>query len=711
MIIATAGHVDHGKTALVKALTGVDTDRLEEEKARGLSINLGFAYTGEGPGKRLGFVDVPGHVRFIGNMLAGVACVDLALLTVAADDGVMPQTREHLDILNLLGIDQALVALTKIDRADKARLAQVKEDIQTLLAGTRFQGAAVHPVCALSGEGLAELQAALAAAAASQSARQASGRFRLAIDRRFTVKGAGLVVTGSVFAGQAQVGDELLLAPQMLPVRVRGLRTQDQVADSAKAGDRAAVNLTGPAQLHLEDIHRGNWLTANPGAAVNRFDARLRLLPSEKPLRHWTPVHLHTAANDTTARVAVLEGGAIQPGEEGLVQLALASPINVCVGDLLIVRDQGAQRTLGGGRALAIDSPARGRAKPERVALVKAVEPDDLAGSLARLLQLQGQGVALAPLANAFNLTAEALATLLPKGAANIGTKLALAPEHLQRHLQQATTELAEWHKDNPRKPGLPLNQLTPLFLSVKPTLAAKSPQAPEDASRQPQPSAGAARQPRSSVSTARQPPLSSSAARQPRPSASAALQPPLSTGATRQPRPFAGAARQPQALEQQLALATFVMERLLEQGKVERKGNLWALPGHAASLSSQEAALFARVEPLLAKQPTRPPVVHELAAQLKVAPKELSRLLEQATKLGLLQRPAQNRYFIPEGMATLEASLQALAKAKPRFTAADFRDATGIGRNLAIEILEHFDRTGLTRRQGDTRQLSLPRS
>ena len=620
MIIATAGHVDHGKTALVKALTGVDTDRLEEERRRGLSINLGFAYASTDAGKRLGFVDVPGHIRFIANMVAGVAGIDLALLAVAADDGVMPQTIEHLDILQLLGVGKALVALTKIDRASPARQEEVAQAIQALLAGSRFRGAAILPVSAITGEGMEALQQALAAAAKTLESRRPRGHFRLAIDRRFTVKGAGLVVTGSVFAGQVNLGDELLLAPQMQPVKVRGLRVQDQAAETAAQGDRAAVNIAGQAQLRPADIHRGDWLTANPAPASSRFDARLRLLASAGPLRHWTPVHLHTAASHTTARVAVLEGGAIQPGEEGLVQIQAAKPVSLCLGDLLLLRDQAALQTLGGATVLAVDSPARGRARPARLAWLKALDPDDLPASLARLLQLQSGGVALEPLAQAWNLSTEALAGLLPAGAISIQGELALAAEHLEPHLDAAQAALRQWHAENPGKPGLPLGQLARHFPSA--------------------------------------------------------------------------------------TLAEFVMEKLLERKAVARKGSLWALPGHAASLSKREAALFAKAEPLLAARPSRPPVVHELAAAMKVPPQELGRALEAATKLGLLLRPARNRYYLPEGMASLRASLEALAAAKGSFTVQDFRDATGIGRNLSIEILEHFDSAGLTRRSGDARRL-----
>ena len=624
MIIATAGHVDHGKTALVKALTGVDTDSLAEEKARGLTINLGFAYTQTAAGQRLGFVDVPGHIRFINNMLAGVAGIDLALLVVAADDGIMPQTVEHLAILNLLEVSRGLVALTKTDRAEPPRVKAVRRSIEDLLAGTGLAGAAIYPVSAMTGEGVDSLQQALAQAALGPEAQHQAGLFRLAIDRSFKVKGAGLVVTGSVFSGEVHTGDELTLAPQGIPVRVRGLHTQNQAADRGAAGDRLAVNITSTEQLQLEHIHRGNWLTTNPAPATARFDALLRLLPGEAPLRHWTPVHLHTAANHATGRVAVLEHGSIAPGGTGLVQLVTDKAINLCVGDRLVVRDQAALRTLGGGRVINTESPARGRAKPERLALLQALEPAEPQRNLEKLLALQASGVALAPFAGAHNLALEAVLGQLPEGTALAGDGLAIAPQHLQRHVEQLIAKLDAWHKANPTKPGLPLNQLKRLFLKDLPD-----------------------------------------------------------------------------------SLVGFMVEQLLGKRELQRQGNIWARPGHSAKLSSREAALFGLAEPLLAEQPTRPPVLHDLAGSLKVAPTELAKALDQAAKLGLVVRPVKNRYFLPQGMEALTACATKLAAAQGRFTVKDFRDASGIGRNLTIEILEYFDRTGITRRLGDERALA----
>ena len=333
MIVATAGHVDHGKTSLVRALTGVDTDRLPEEKKRGMTIDLGFAYAGP-----LGFVDVPGHERFVHNMLAGVGGVDLALLVVAADDGPMPQTREHLAILELLGVRRGAVALTKIDRVSPERAAEVATEIEALLAPTGLSGSAVLRTSTVSGEGLGELKARLVAAAKATLPRATEGNFRLSVDRCFTVAGAGLVVTGTALAGEIAVGDEVRALLAGATARVRSIHAQNAPASRGRAGERLALNLAGlEARARVE---RGDWIVAGEvPPPARRIDARLRVVEG-KPLAHWTPVHAHLGAADVTGRIAVLQKDSVAPGETALIQLVLDRPIGALFGDRFIVRDQ-----------------------------------------------------------------------------------------------------------------------------------------------------------------------------------------------------------------------------------------------------------------------------------------------------------------------------------------------------------------------------------
>src|SRR5689334_15782290 len=324
MIVGTAGHIDHGKTALVRALTGVDTDRLPAEKARGITIDLGFAYCPIPGGGTVALVDVPGHESFVHNMLAGAAGIDFALLVVAADDGPMPQTREHLQILDLLGIGQGIVALSKCDLVDSQRIAEARAGIRELIAETGLASAEILPVSIPSREGLGALEAALAAAARRLPRRRPDGRFRLPIDRSFSLAGIGTVVTGTVTAGAVRVGERLVASPSGLAVRVRAIHTDGAAVQFAYAGQRCALNLGGVG-VEKDRLQRGEWiLDAALHAPTRRIDADIRLLASERgPLRHWTPVYLHLGTARTPAHLALLDGERLLPGERAFAQFVL----------------------------------------------------------------------------------------------------------------------------------------------------------------------------------------------------------------------------------------------------------------------------------------------------------------------------------------------------------------------------------------------------
>ena len=396
MIVATAGHIDHGKTALVRALTGVDTDRLPEEKKRGISIDLGFAYRLGAGGASLGFVDVPGHERLVRTMLAGATGVDFVILVIAADDGIMPQTREHLAILDLLGIRRGLVAVTKTDRVDAARVQGVVADATALVDGTVLADAPIFPVSALRGDGMADLAACLDAAAAEPVGVVGGGRFRLAVDRAFTLPGIGLVVTGVVHAGRVTAGDRLVLAPQGREVRVRSLRVDDAVADFGSRGQRCALAISGP-RVEKADVSRGDWIVAPEIAApTSRIDVRLRLLPSAtKALRHWAPVHVHIGSADLHGRVSLLQGTTLAPGAGALAQLVLDAPTSALYGDSFVLRDQSAQRTIGGGHVIDPRPPLRHARKPERLKRLAAFDRIDAGEALDALLDVMPRGVDL----------------------------------------------------------------------------------------------------------------------------------------------------------------------------------------------------------------------------------------------------------------------------------------------------------------------------
>lgn len=630
MIVATAGHIDHGKTLLVKALTGVDTDRLPEEKRRGLTIDLGFAYRHLGDDAVLGFIDVPGHEKFVRNMLAGVSGIDFALLIVAADDGPMPQTEEHLAILDLLGVAVGAVAITKIDRVAPERLAEATEEIAVLLAGTTLESAPVFPLSALTGDGVPALQAHLEAAARAFHARPDDGNFRLAIDRTFTIAGAGLVVTGTVYAGRVAVGDRLVLSPAGAPVRVRAIHAQNRDAAQGRAGERCALNISGSG-IDRHSAHRGDWILAEPAhAPARRLDVTIGLLASEKrALRHWTPVHLHLAAVAVTGRVAVLEGGSIAPGQPGLAQLVLDEPIGALAGDRFILRDQSARRTIGGGRVLDPFSPARGRARPARIAMLRGMGGEP-AAELRALLAANADGVDLNRFAQARNFTAAESDALFERvemvRSGPPRRQTGIAPAHWDALLDSLLGVLRDWHAKRPDQPG------------------------PEEA---------------------------------------------------RLRRALPG--RPSEAL-----FGAAVLD-LLHAGRMARDGAHLTLPGHRPAFSAADAALWARIEVLLVDGGSRPPRVLEIAEAVSLDGRATERFLQRAARVGLVLRVADNRFYPPAALLELAKLAAALGAAAPEegFSVGAFNKRAGIGRNLTIELLELFDKKGLTRRDGGGRKLT----
>jgi selenocysteine-specific elongation factor len=465
MIVGTAGHIDHGKTSLVRALTGVDTDRLKEEKARGISIDLGFAYMPAPDGSMLGFVDVPGHERFVHTMLAGASGIDFVLLAIAADDGVMPQTVEHLAIVDLLGIDRGVVALTKVDLASAPQQAQAVAGIAHALSSTGLAGAPIVPVCTVNGEGVDDLRRHLSEASRVFTRRAADGRFRLAVDRSFTLVGAGTVVTGTVLSGQVAVGDRVVVSPSGLVARVRSIHAQNRAAKRGEAGERCALNLAGDG-IAKEAIRRGDVvLDPHLHAPADRIDATLRLLPSEiKPVVQWMPVRLHHAAAEVGARIVLLEDAPLAPGATKPVQLVLEQPIAAAAGDRFVLRDTSAQRTIGGGRFLDLRAPARKRRTPMRMAQLDALAIAEPEGGLAALLDREPHYVDLSGFARDRALAEAELARIVEAlGAIRIPVKdrlIGLSPATWLRLKRAVASTLKDFHDGNPDLPGIGLERL-----------------------------------------------------------------------------------------------------------------------------------------------------------------------------------------------------------------------------------------------------------
>jgi selenocysteine-specific elongation factor len=385
LILGTAGHVDHGKTSLVKALTGIDTDRLKEEKARGITIELGFAHLELPGGIRFGIVDVPGHEKFVRAMVAGVGGMDLVMLVIAADEGVMPQTREHLDILRLLGVRSGLVALTKRDLVDREWLELVTEEVRDFVAGSFLEGAPIVPVSSRSGAGLDDLRAELVRLANSVDEKRREGSFRLPVDRVFTVAGFGTVVTGTLLSGEIRVGDELELLPSGREGRVRGIQAHGAKSEQGQAGQRLAVNIQG---IDLDQAHRGD-VVAPRGLfrATRAVDVRLDYLASApRELKHRATLRLHSATCEVPAQVILLDRDTLQPGESAFVQLRLKEPALLLSGDSYILRMSSPATTVGGGIVLDPFPPRRRRRNSEALELLDAFGQEEHQRTIALII-------------------------------------------------------------------------------------------------------------------------------------------------------------------------------------------------------------------------------------------------------------------------------------------------------------------------------------
>ncbi|MFM0295823.1 MULTISPECIES: selenocysteine-specific translation elongation factor [Paraburkholderia] len=463
MIVGTAGHIDHGKTSLVKALSGVDTDRLKEEKARGISIELGYAYVPLDNGDVLGLIDVPGHEKLVHTMTAGASGIDFALLVIAADDGVMPQTREHLAIIELLGIRRGAVALTKVDRVDAQRLREVHDEVSAFLSGSVLEDAPVFDTCATHSDdpGVAALKAHLFAAATAWRMKRDDGLFRLAVDRVFTLAGQGTIVTGTVVSGSVAVGDTMLLAPKNQPVRVRSIHAQNRAAQKGRAGERCALNLAG---IEKSAIDRGDWIVdPRLSQASERVDVMLTLLADASvTLEHWAPLHVHLGTQHQVAHVALLDGETLGAGQRARVQLVFERPVCALPGDRFVVRNAQADRTIGGGHVLDPFAPSRKRRSVERLAWLDALQIMLDTGKLDAIFARAPHGLSRSLLERLTGMPAAALS--LPPDTHVVDMPgedaLLVADTPWQTLNTRLTTTLAEYHERSPDELGPDVSRL-----------------------------------------------------------------------------------------------------------------------------------------------------------------------------------------------------------------------------------------------------------
>ena len=466
MIIGTAGHVDHGKTELIKALTGVDTDRLKEEKERGISIDIGFAPFYLPGGRLAGVVDVPGHEKFIHNMLAGIGGIDLVLMVVDATEGVMPQTREHLDILELLGILKGLVVITKIDLVDEEWLEMVVEEVKESFKGTFLEGAPLHLVSSVTKAGIPELKKEIAAMAVSLAAKDADAPLRIPVDRVFTIAGFGTVVTGTIISGTVKTGEIVEVVPPGKEFRVRGLQVHGEAVGEASAGQRVAVNLSG---LEKREVLRGSVVAAPGYFRPTRFlDTRLKLLSSaHKTLVNLSPVHFYLGTARVVAKLLLLGCDELAPGEEGFVQCRLDRPLVARRGDRFIIRSYSPMVTIGGGVVLDEHPPRHKRFKPGVLKKLEDLHKDDPLPFVMQKLE-ESRGATLAELAQLLKMGLAPLSDLLER--ARKENKVVLIGDYyvtagnIDAWGTALLKELARFHSEKPLWPGMHKAQLSGIF-------------------------------------------------------------------------------------------------------------------------------------------------------------------------------------------------------------------------------------------------------
>jgi selenocysteine-specific elongation factor len=622
VIVGTAGHIDHGKTALVRRLTGIDTDRLKEERERGISIDLGFAHLVLPSGRRIAIVDVPGHERFVKNMLAGATGIDMVLLVVAADEGVMPQTREHLAIVELLDVRRGVVALTKADLVTP-ELAQVAAaEVEALLAPGPLRGAPIVPVSSVTGAGVPELLQALEAAVAALPERDAGDAARLPVDRVFSIEGIGTVVTGTLWSGSIRVGDTLDLLPKGATVRVRQVEVHDQPVEAAVAGQRTAVAIHGVAR---EDVARGDWLAA-PGrlAATAVADVRLTLLEGAgREMEDRTRVRVHLGASETLARLVLLEGAPLQPGQVVLAQVRFESPVVAVPGDRLVIRAYSPAMTIAGAVVLDARAAKRARLDDATRRRLETFERGSLPERVAFLAEETGAaGLSVEDASLRMGLASDAVraAAREAKGLRSLRDGRLLVESAWKAAVERIVAAVARYGETHRLREGIAKGELKSLL-----------------------------------------------------------------------------------ARDLDGALFDEALDSLLAAKRLAARGEKISLPDAAPVLSPEQGKVVAEMERRLAAGGAAVPEVSELLKGVAPAlkPQELIRYLVES---GKVVKVTADLLYPAAAWRELETKVRQHFSRNRELTLAGFKEIFPASRKFSIPVLEHLDRTGLTRRQGDAR-------
>lgn len=628
IIIGTAGHIDHGKTALVKALTGIDTDRLKEEKERGLTIDLGFAHFGE----QATIIDVPGHEKFIRNMVAGVSTIDLVLFVIAADDGVMPQTREHFDILKILQVRRGIIVLTKIDLVEEDWLNLVQDDVRSLVAGSFLENAPVVPVSSIAGTGIPELKKKVEALFAEIKDKQDKGIFWLPVDRAFTMKGFGTVITGTVLSGQANIGETLELLPQKEVWKIRGLQSHGHSVEKVTTGDRAAINLQA---VEKQRLHRGNVL-ASPNYFVpsQRFDVRLQLLKSApRALKSRTRVRVHVGTTEVMARVSLIGVKEIAPGDSGYLQLHLEEPAVSRRLDPFVIRQYSPTITIGGGIVLDPNAPRHKLSDPslpERLKSLQKENPGEVVED--KLLSAEFSLRTVDELTSEISASKETVQKILDDLneqqkvllLKKQGRAAAIHQANFERLRRAILETIADFHKKYPAKLGMRKAEIAKQFKS-----------------------------------------------------------------------------------KVDGELLNFALADLIKNQQIKESAALISLKLHEIKIPPELKSLIEKIDQLVFEEGFATSSEAEMAQKLSVDPEPAREALNIMIDLGKILRVEGNIYFHPKQVEAAKQKVKRFLQEKGEITVSQFKELlNGTSRKYAMPLLNYFDGSGVTEREGDVRIL-----